>query len=132
MNNKPNTTPEPITPPAGAFSSLEALNAMRDVAKTFCHSTLVPPQYRGAKNIGNVMIALDLAARTGANPLTVMRNLNAEAGTPSWSAQFLIARVNSCGRFEPLRYKLTGQGTNRDASPGRPRRAATSDSEARG
>ena len=31
-------------------------------------------------------------------------------GRPSWSSKFLIATVNSCGRFEPLQFRFTDKG----------------------
>ena len=76
------------------------------VAKVFSESTLVPKHYQG--NPGNAMIALNMAQRLGADPLMVMQNLYVVHGTPSWSAQFLIATVNKCGRFSSLRYKWSG------------------------
>jgi hypothetical protein len=31
-------------------------------------------------------------------------------GRPSWSSSFIIAMVNGCGRFSPLRFELSGSG----------------------
>lgn len=58
----------------------------------------------------NCMIALDVAARIGASPLMIMQNLVIIYGKPSWSSKFLIATVNTCGRFEPLKYKFIEKG----------------------
>ncbi len=58
----------------------------------------------------NCMIALDVATRIGASPLMIMQNLVIIYGRPSWSSKFLIATVNTCGRFEPLKYKFTEKG----------------------
>ena len=60
--------------------------------------------------ISNCMIALDIAQRIGAAPLMVMQNLVIIYGRPSWSSKFLIATVNTCGRFEPLRFRFTEKG----------------------
>ena len=58
----------------------------------------------------NCMIALDVATRIGASPLMIMQNLVIIYGRPSWSSKFLIATVNTCGRFEPLKYKFIEKG----------------------
>ncbi len=82
----------------------------------FANSELVPDMYRQsdkntlAKATANCMIALEVAHRIGASPLMVMQNLVIIYGRPSWSSTFLIATVNTCGRFEPLKYKFTNLG----------------------
>lgn len=92
----------PISPAAEAW----ALAQRR--AKALGASTLVPEAYRGPQNIGNVLIALDMADRLGASAMLVMQNLHVIGGRPSWSASFLIATVNQCGRFTPLRFEIRG------------------------
>ena len=77
-------------------------------AKAMSMSTLVPEAYRGDKNLGNVMIALELAERIGASPLQIMQSLHVIQGRPSWSASFLIGTVNASGRFTPLRFEIEG------------------------
>lgn len=77
-------------------------------ARAITQSSLVPETYRGENNLGNAMIALEVAERTGASPLMVMQNLYVVHGRPSWSATFLIATVNACGRFSPLRFETDG------------------------
>jgi len=76
-------------------------------AKLLASSDLVPKQYQG--NIPNCVIALNMAARVGADPLMVMQNLILIHGRPTWSSQFLIATVNTCGRFSALRYEFFGE-----------------------
>jgi hypothetical protein len=56
------------------------------------------------------MIALELANRTGSSPMAVMQNLYIVHGKPTWAAQFIIAAMNSCGKFSPLRFEMTGEG----------------------
>lgn len=75
-------------------------------AQALAASSLVPEIYQ--KNVPNVLIALDMADRLGANPLMVMQNLVIIHGKPTWSATFLIATVNQCGRFTPMRYETRG------------------------
>jgi hypothetical protein len=80
-------------------------NAQRE-AKALASSDLVPTAYKG--NIANTMLAMEVAHRVGASPLAVMQNLHIVQGRPSWSASFLIACVNSCGRFSPMRFEVRG------------------------
>jgi len=96
-----------------AFSSENAFEAAQRMAKALCSSNLVPESFRGPNNIGSVLIALEISQRLGASPLMIMQNLNVIHGRPSWSSQFIIAALNSCGRFSPLRYEMTGEGDNR-------------------
>lgn len=77
-------------------------------ARALTASSLVPEAYRGEGNLGNAMIALEVAERIGASPLMVMQNLYVVHGRPSWSSTFLIATVNACGRFTPLRFEVIG------------------------
>lgn len=76
------------------------------IATMLAASTLVPKRFQG--NVSNCVIALNMAARIGADPLMVMQNLYVVYGNPSWSAQFLVACFNKCGRFSSLRYEFKG------------------------
>lgn len=96
------------------------------VANALASSTLVPVQYRAfteVKDRGkitgyldnpaglpNCVVALNMALRMNADPLMVMQNLYVIEGRPSWSSQFIIAQLNSCGRFSPLRFDLSEAG----------------------
>lgn len=82
--------------------------AMQRCAKPYAESTIVPTSYRG--NIGNCIIALDLSHRMSLPALTVMQNLYIVNGNPSWSSKFLVATVNTCGRFTNLRYRKRNLG----------------------
>lgn len=96
------------TPPVTmGFFNLEGFELMQRIAKAFTQSDLVPKQYQG--NLPNTMIALDMAQRIGANPLMVMQNLYVVHGTPGWSSKFLIATINTCGRYSTLRYEWRGE-----------------------
>ena len=78
------------------------------VAKMLSSSNLIPKEYQG--NVQNTMIALEMANRIGASPLMVMQNLHIVHGKPSWSSSFIIAAINSCGKFSPLRFQMNGSG----------------------
>lgn len=94
-----------VTESAFAISTFE--HAQR-VAKMLSASDLIPKEYKG--NVQNTMIALEIANRIGASPLMVMQNLYIVHGKPSWSSSFIIAALNGCGRFEPIRFEVTGSG----------------------
>jgi hypothetical protein len=79
----------------------------QQLAQMYVQSTLIPQHFRG--NIGNCVIAIDMAMRLQANPLMVMQNLYVVNGNPAWSSKFLISCINSCGRFTPLRYEFYGK-----------------------
>ncbi len=81
-------------------------NLAQRTAKAMASSSLVPQAYQG--NVANVLIAMEVANRIGASPFLVMQNLYIVHGRPSWSSQFLIATVNACKRFSPLRYETAG------------------------
>lgn len=82
--------------------------SMQRCAKPYSESTIVPTSYRG--NIGNCIIALDLAHRMNLPALAVMQNLYVVNGNPSWSSKFLVASINTCGRFTNLRYRKRNLG----------------------
>lgn len=94
-------------PNENAFSVGTFEHAQR-VAKMLAQSDLIPKEFKG--NIQNVMIALEMANRIGASPLAVMQNLYIVHGKPSWSSTFIISAINSCKRFEPLRFEMSGSG----------------------
>lgn len=92
-------------PDSGTFSVQGFEHAQR-VAKMLAQSKLIPENYQG--KIENCLIAMEMANRIGASPMAVMQNLHIIQGRPSWSSPFIIASLNSCGRFHPLRFRQVG------------------------
>lgn len=93
------------------FADAQSFELVQRAAKLLSSSSLVPKEYQN--NIANCAVALNIAARVGADPLMVMQNMTPIHGRPSWSSQFLIATVNTCGRFTALRFEFFGeQGTD--------------------
>ena len=103
------------------FNDLASFEFMQRTAKMFSASTMVPTAYQAMVTkgygdraqiepnpaaISNCMIALDMSQRMNANPLMIMQNLHIIEGRPSWSSQFIIAAINNCGKFSPLRFDL--------------------------
>ncbi len=89
----------------------EAFAHIQRVAKMFSSSSLIPDTFKG--NIANCTIALEMAHRMGANPMAVMQNLYIVHGKPGWSAQFIIACLNQCGKFSPIRFRIIGDGDDK-------------------
>ena len=112
------------------FGSLKSFEFMQRTARMFTQSSMVPVAYRAMTQKGygdrityeenpaalaNCIIALNMSTRMNADPLMIMQNLNIIEGRPSWSSQFIIASINSCGRFSPLRFEKT-PGVEMDAT----------------
>ena len=112
------------------FGNLQSYEFMQRTAKMFSHSSMVPAAYRNTITKGygdrmttednpaaipNCMIALNMAQRMNADPLMIMQNLHIIEGRPSWSSQYIIAAINSCGKFSPLRFHKH-PGTELEAS----------------
>lgn len=109
------------------FDTAAGFTLMQRGAQLLANSTIVPAHYR-AKNVkkdrcGNVIkveenpsamsncvVALNMATRMGADPLMIMQNLYIVEGRPAWSSQYIIASINACGKYSPLRFKLEDLG----------------------
>jgi len=131
MANNLNTLRAPaenqLAPIAPGFGSLQSFELMQRAAKLLSSSTLVPVAYRAViektdrygnvtdsrenpNALANAVVALNMAQRMGADPLMVMQNLYIVEGRPSWSSQWIIAAINGCGRFSPLRFDIKALG----------------------
>lgn len=120
LDNLRSPAPREANLPAVApgFSSLQSFELMQRAAKLLSSSTLVPVAYRAwdekkgenANALANCVVALNMSQRMGADPLMVMQNLYIVEGRPSWSSQWIIAAINGCGRFSPLRFDLKDLG----------------------
>lgn len=119
----------PSPPPAiqgdvrAGFGTLAGFELMQRGATLLAASTIVPVQYcylvqkkdkygkvtsekTNTAAQSNCVIALNMAQRMGADPLMIMQNLYIVEGRPAWSSQFIIASINACGKYSPLRFKL--------------------------
>ncbi|CUJ46920.1 Uncharacterised protein [Achromobacter sp. 2789STDY5608633] len=118
-------TQMPVVAPG--FDSLQGFELMQRAARLLSSSTLVPVAYRqtiekldrygnvkesreNPNALANSVVALNMAQRMGADPLMVMQNLYIVEGRPSWSSQWIIAAINGCGRFSPLRFRIESRG----------------------
>lgn len=93
--------------PMSSFLDPNSFDLIQRVAKVFASSDVVPERYKG--KLPNCIIAIDMANRLGAGVIQVMQSLYIVHGNPGWSAKFLIASFNQCGRFSAIRYKWQGE-----------------------
>lgn len=108
------------------FFTAEGFAQLNRVATMLSGSELVPLAYQYSKPIknsdgkimgwtedksaiANCAIALNMASRMGADPIMVMQNLYLVHGSPAWSSKFLIATINTCGRYSTIRYEWKGE-----------------------
>jgi len=104
---KPTETVEYLMTSIG--QQVKKFELQQRMAQVYASSSIVPKAYQGSANIGNVIIAMDMAERIGMNPITVMQNLYVVYGNPGWSSKFLISSFNQCGKYTPLRFEVCGK-----------------------
>ena len=75
------------------------------MATCLSRSRIVPAVFQGEQGVPNSMIALELASRLKTSIFMIMQNLYVVNGRPAFSAQFIIAAIQSFGRFSALKYK---------------------------
>ena len=113
-----------------SFNTYRGFQAMSHMAESLANSSIIPEAFRNTimvkdrydsqakkwvfkpesnpNGVSNCIIALNMAQRLGADPMMIMQNLYLVDGRPSWSSQFIIAAINSSGRYSPLRFDVTG------------------------
>lgn len=92
----------------GVFTSIKAFESAQQMATAMSKSAIIPKAFQ--KKPEDIMIALELANRTGTSVIMVMQNIDIIQGKPSWSSKYVISALNSCGRFSPLRFKYEDLG----------------------
>lgn len=106
-----------------SFLTSGGFDQLLRVANMLSSSTMVPVAYRKQKEVkeygqivgwednpaalANCAVALNMAQRMNADPLMIMQNLHIIEGRPSWSTPFIIASINSCGRYNSLDFELS-------------------------
>lgn len=105
------------------FYTVGGFSLMQRGAHLLASSTIVPAQYRALNvkkdrygniiktdenpsAVSNCVVALNMAQRMGADPFMIMQNLYIVEGRPAWSSQYIIASINACGKYTPLRFTL--------------------------
>ena len=80
------------------FADGASFNTALRMAQCLASSTVVPKEYHG--NVGNCMIAIEMASRINTSPMMGMQNLYIVNGRPAWSSQWIIAMINSSRRYK--------------------------------
>lgn len=93
------------------YSSMERFEYAQRVANSLASCTFIPDAFQG--HVSNCLIALEIATRYEKlkNPphvMAIMQQLYVVHGKPAFESKFLIAVVNTCGYFSPLRWKFEG------------------------
>lgn len=91
------------------YSSIQSFESAQRIAASLADSALVPNAYRGQQGLSNCIVAIEIANRMGMSPFQVMQSLNVIHGRPSWSSQFVIGLIETCGRFEGFTWER-GEG----------------------
>lgn len=88
------------------FSSSSSFVTAQRMATCLSSSTIVPDAFRGKQGMPNAIIAIELAARLNVSVMQIMQNLYVIHGRPAFSSQFIIAAIQSCGRYSALKYEI--------------------------
>lgn len=127
LRNPPAPEASPAEVIRAGFDTADGFALMQRGATLLANSTIVPAQYRSQiikkdrygnvkstednpAGMSNCVVALNMAQRMGADPLMIMQNLYIVEGRPAWSSQYIIASINACGKYSPLRFKLEDLG----------------------
>lgn len=89
-----------------------ALNKAYKNAMVLAKSDLVPDVYHNKPE--NVLLAIDMASRTGFSIMQVMQNLYIVKGKPSWSGSFCMNAIKACGKYDKVKYVFVGEPGTRE------------------
>ena len=89
-----------------------ALNKAYKNAMVLAKSDLVPDVYHNKPE--NVLLAIDMASRTGFSIMQVMQNLYIVKGKPSWSGSFCMNAIKACGKYDKVKYVFVGDPGTRE------------------
>ena len=92
------------------YMSGDALNKAYKNATVLARSELLPDTYKGKPE--NVLIAMDMASRTGFSLMQIMQNLYIVRGKPSWSGSFCMNAIKACGKYDQVKYVMIGESTD--------------------
>jgi len=93
------------------YFNADSFELAQRIGKMFATSSLVPAAFQG--NTQNCVIALNLAKRMEIDAFMLMQNMYVVHGKPGLEAKLVIAMINRCGRFSPLKYQEEGSGDTR-------------------
>lgn len=97
--------------PLDYFNS-DVMNKAYRHAKVLAASDIVPDTYRNKPE--NILIAMDLANRTGFGLMQVMQSLYIVRGHVSWSGSFCMSAIKASGLYEWVKYCRVGDPDTRE------------------
>ena len=97
--------------PALVFDTIEHFNNAQRMCQCLATAGMLPAHFRGQENLGNCMIALEIAQRGQLPVMEVFQNLITVQGRISWYATYLIGRVNNCGKYSTLTWESEHENT---------------------
>lgn len=102
----------------GLWASAGTFELAQRMAAALAGGCLLPDPYRadkvgGQTALSNCLMLLSLAQRLQMDPFLVGQNMVPINGRPAFSSAFVIALINRCGRFAPLRFEYAGEGDAR-------------------
>lgn len=83
-----------------------------EMCAVLAKSNLVPKDFQGKPE--NILIAMEISQRTGSSLLAVMQSLNIIQGRPTFGSKYIIAAINSTGKFTPLRFQFGEESEERE------------------
>lgn len=98
--------------PAGmennVYLNVKLFEQVQRASKVFAESTFVPDSFK--RQLGNCVIALDMALKMNCHPLMLMQSMYIVHGRPGFEGKFIIALLNNSGRYnDPLEYEWKGE-----------------------
>lgn len=108
MNELATISPGAIAPYVSPFSSIQAFESAQRMALMLSTVSFAPAQFQGEKNIGNIVIAMDMANRMGYPYMTLIQNMDVIYNKPAFKSTFIIGMVNAGSRFTPLEFETCG------------------------
>lgn len=85
-----------------------------EICTSLAKSNLVPKDFQGKPE--NILIAMEISQRTNSSLLAVMQSLNIIQGKPTFGSKYIIAAINSTGKFSPLRFQFEEEESEREIS----------------
>lgn len=80
------------------FSGIDSFQSAKQMAAMLANADFIPDRFRN--NIPNCMLAIELANSINSSVIGVMSGLYNQDGKPAWNGKFVIAAINSSGRFQ--------------------------------
>ncbi len=100
-----------VKQPLSPFGSIADFENTQRMAAALAKSTFIPKEFKG--NVGDCLVLLETASRTGLPIMAIMQNMYVVHGKPSFSSSFMAGLINNSGRFDtPLRFKYNDDKTS--------------------